>query len=140
MKILKNRNFENVEIFENFQNFEISKFPKFRFFKIFIFCSEKNRKIFFNFLFAKIFWSRKIFFENIFCIYQLKFAPRFQKSYLENRAIDLSMRKLQLYFVSMFETHGITHLVTFSGPPLTWGPQAGSEVMSTFFRKVLEKT
>ena len=109
------------------------KFSKFRFFKILIFLSEKNLKICFKFLSLNYFSLEKKFSENMFHLYQFKFPPGFQKSYLENRARTIKMRKLQLQFVCMFETQGIIHLVTSSGSPLTWGPQAGSEVMEHVF-------
>ena len=106
MKILKNRNFGNFEIFEDFQNFEILKFSKFWFFKILVFCQKTICK--YVFFFSKnFFWSwKKYIFEKYFYLHQLKISPGFQKSYSENRTMNLNMRKLQLYFVCIFETRG----------------------------------
>ena len=68
MKILRNRNFGNFEIFEDFQNFEILIFQNFHF------LSEKNLKIFFNFV--KIFFGleKNIFSKNIFTYINSKFS------------------------------------------------------------------
>ena len=86
----------------NFQILEILIFWKFHF------CFQKKIwKYFQNFVMI-FFGLETIFFRNMFYLYQLKNFPRFQKSYLENRARSLNMRKLQLEFVCVFETHGIS--------------------------------
>ena len=85
MKILRNRNFGNFEILEDFQNFEILKFS--------FFVRKKSENIF---IFSKIFfWSwKKYIFKKYFYVYKFKISSGFQKSYLENRAMSLSMRKI----------------------------------------------
>ena len=84
----KFQNFENLPKFRNFQNFDFSKFS--------FFVRKKKLKIF-SFFSKKYFWSwKKYIFEKYFYLYQFKISPGFQKSYLENRARSLNMRKLQL--------------------------------------------
>ena len=77
------------------ENFKISIFSG----KIFIdFFIEKNRKMFglekYFFDFFDIFFNlENIYFLMDFFLYRSEIFPRFQKSYLENRAVSLNIRK-----------------------------------------------
>ena len=116
-----------ISKFWNFENLEI---PKILIFQNFDFLSEKTSKFF-----PRFFWSwKKYFFEKYFHLCQFKFSSGFQKSYLENRAMSLTM---QTFHDSLF-----VYLKHKDNPPnnllktsLTWDSQAGSEVMDHFFSR-----
>ena len=85
-KSMKNENFK-ISIFSGFFS-EISKFSIFiDFFIDFprFFCSRK--------LFFRLFRQCFIYFLMDFFLYRSEIFPRFQKSYLENRAVSLNIRK-----------------------------------------------